>query len=185
MKSLPLRIAISGPESTGKSQLAKELANWYNTTFVEEYAREYIASLNRPYVEADILTIAREQMRQEEQAAASANRLLFCDTELTVCKIWSQVKYNRCHPWITDTLESHPYPLYLLTDIDLPWEDDPQREHPLLRDYLFNLYKKEFDDRGVNYAIVRGSSTSRTQCAIGFVERFLRQIELSDPSRNF
>lgn len=174
MKSTPLRIAITGPESTGKSSLAKELAAHYNTLFVEEYAREYIDQLGRQYSEDDILQIARGQLANEEEKAGRAHNLLFCDTELTVCQIWSLVKYNRCHPWISQTMAARPYPLYLLTNIDLPWEDDPQREHPHLREHLFQLYHENLSRRGVNFAVVSGQGTDRLLCAISQVENLLQ-----------
>lgn len=172
MNQSPIRIAVTGPESTGKSSLAQQLAEHFNTAFVEEYAREYINNLDRPYTEDDILAIARRQLLNEEEAAARAGRFLFCDTDLTVCKIWSEVKYKRCHPWIAENTLSHPYPLYLLTDIDLPWEDDPQREHPHMRQYLFDLYKNELDSRGVRYEIVSGAGEERLKCALAYIEKY-------------
>lgn len=167
------RIAITGPESTGKSILAQQLADHYRTVWVPEYAREYIDRLNRPYEENDILEIARGQMEREEQAADKASELLFCDTELTVTRIWSEVKYNRCHPWIVRQIQMHTYPLYLLCDIDIPWESDPQREHPHLRKYLLGLYEQELNSRGVNFRMISGLGEGRLQCAVREVDRFL------------
>lgn len=168
-----LRIAITGPESTGKSMIASQLADYYETAFVDEYARTYIDQLTRPYQEADIVQIARGQLEREQAICQTANKLLFCDTELTVCKIWSDVKYKRCHPWIEDQLISHTYPLYLLMDIDLEWHDDPQREHPHLREYLFNCYRSNLQSRGVRYRIVTGKGENRLQCAVNHIDEFL------------
>nr|WP_317045233.1 ATP-binding protein [Formosa algae] len=36
-----LKIVLFGPESTGKTVLAKQLAAHYNTVFVPEYSRTY------------------------------------------------------------------------------------------------------------------------------------------------
>lgn len=168
-----LRIAITGPESTGKSMLASQLADYYQTTFVDEYARTYINDLKRPYQEHDILQIAQGQLVQEQAMSRKANQLLFCDTELTVCKIWSEVKYKRCHQWIDDQLINHIYPLYLLMDIDLEWHDDPQREHPHLREYLFDLYRSNLLARRVNFKIVSGIDKNRLLCAVNHIEEFL------------
>ena len=134
------RIAITGPESTGKSQLAKQLADHYGTVWVPEFARDYIDSLGRPYQERDILTIAQGQLDRERDLGQQANKYLFCDTELLVTKIWSDVAYKRCEPWILENLANQTYDLYLLCQIDTPWEDDPQREHPHLREHLFNIH---------------------------------------------
>jgi NadR type nicotinamide-nucleotide adenylyltransferase len=165
-------IAVTGPESTGKSVLAKQLAEHYQTVWVPEFARSYLENLGRAYTEKDILEIAKGQVRAEETAATSANGFLFCDTELIVTKIWSEVKYRRCDPWIINGVERQSYDLYLLCDIDLPWEYDPLREHPHIRKDLFRLYHKELTVRNFSFAIVRGVGPRRLENAIDAIERF-------------
>ena len=134
-----LKIAIVGPESTGKSSLAEQLAVHYNTLWVPEYARAYLDKLSHPYTESDLLDIARGQLAMESSLSKKASRYLFCDTNLHVIKIWSEYKYKRCHTEILRNLHNDNYALHLLTNIDLPWEYDPQREHPHLRDFFFRL----------------------------------------------
>jgi len=166
-----LKIAITGPESTGKSQLAEELAAHYRTVFVPEFARGYIDRLNRPYNYQDILGIAKGQIREEEEMAGQAKGLLFCDTELIVTKIWSEVKYGMCDSWILEKIEENKNDLFLLCNIDLPWEEDPQREHPHMREKLFGLYFDELTERGFSFRVVSGTGKERLMNAIGFVEK--------------
>jgi len=170
MANTILKIAITGPESTGKSQLAEELAEHYKTVFVPEYARGYIDRLDRPYNREDILEIARGQIREEERGIKRATRLLFCDTELIVTKIWSEVKYGICDSWILEKIEENKYDLFLLCNIDLSWEEDPQREHPHMREKLFQLYHEELTERGFPFGIVSGIGSDRLQNAIGFIK---------------
>lgn len=167
-----IRVAVTGPESTGKSVLTRQLADFFSTEWVPEYAREYLNGLGRPYQEDDLLEIARGQLDLENLKAESANGLLFCDTEAIVVKIWSMVKYGRCHPWIRDAVRDHRYDLFLLCDIDIPWEYDPQREHPGLREHLFGLYRKELDERGFRYEIVTGLGTKRLNNAVGMIRKY-------------
>ncbi|MEI7489890.1 MAG: ATP-binding protein [Bacteroidota bacterium] len=163
------KIAITGPESTGKSMLAGQLAVQYGTVWVPEYAREYL-ELNGPaYREEDILAIARGQLERETEALRKASGFIFCDTEFVVTKIWSEVKYGRCHPWISGQVERHVYDLYLLCDIDLPWEFDPLREHPGRRKELFELYCNELTARGFPFFIVRGYGRDRLSNAISII----------------
>ena len=166
------KIAITGPESTGKSNLAKQLAEYFQTVFVPEFARDYINNLPRPYIQDDILHIAENQLSDERKTIVNASRFLFCDTDLIVTKIWSLHKYNNCHPWILEQIEKNPYDLYLLCDIDLPWEFDDQREHPNLRPYFFNWYKKELEHYGFPYSIVSGEGVQRIQNAIHIINHF-------------
>ena len=168
------KIAITGPESTGKSNLAEQLAKHYETIFVPEFARTYIDGLPRPYNQDDILYIAEFQLIKENTALVDANRFLFCDTELIVTKIWSLHKYNNCHPWILEQINKNYFDLYLLCDIDLPWEFDIQREHPHLRTFFFEWYKKELEQYGFPYRVVSGTGDQRIQNAIDIINHFFR-----------
>jgi NadR type nicotinamide-nucleotide adenylyltransferase len=161
-----IRIAVVGPESTGKSTLAGQLAAKYHTVWVPEYAREYIDNLKRPYSVYDIESIARGQIDTEERAVPSAKSLLICDTNLIVVQIWFEHAYGYCPEWIRRSNRERKYHLHLLTDIDIPWEPDPQREHPLLREYLFNRYKCLLDELFTPYVIISGKENQRLNRAI-------------------
>ncbi len=163
------RISITGPESTGKSMLAQQLAARYQTVYVPEVARTYLDTLGRPYTYDDLLLIAQEQFRLEEEMAGRANRYLFCDTDFIVLKIWSYDKFLKCDPWILEKVRRHRYDRYLLMDIDLPWQPDPQREDPSRRDFLFSLYQAELDRIGADYYIVSGRQEERVENAVRVV----------------
>jgi NadR type nicotinamide-nucleotide adenylyltransferase len=167
------RIAITGPESTGKSELAEALAKYYKTVWVPEYAREYLDELKRPYDYEDILRIAKGQVNAEKEMIKNARQFIFVDTEMIVLKIWCEVKYGKCHSWIMDQLARQNYPLYLLTDIDLPWQPDPLREHPDKRGELFELYKMELQNRHLPCEIVSGMDKQRLYNAIKCIESSL------------
>ncbi|MDX1627082.1 MAG: ATP-binding protein [Fulvivirga sp.] len=168
------KIAITGPESTGKSTLAADLARHYHTVWVPEFARSYLEKINRPYNETDLLNIARGQWNEEIRLTPEAsNGFLFSDTEMLVLKIWSMHKYGRCHPEILEKLNNPSYDLYLLCDIDLPWEADPQREHPHLREHFLQLYMLELDALHVPYEIITGKSADRKKQAVEAIDRHL------------
>jgi nicotinamide riboside kinase len=167
---MPEKIALAGPESTGKTTLSVQLADYFQGAVVKEIAREYIDSLDRPYSEDDLLNIARLQCAEEDKTAA-LNSFIFCDTTLLVIKIWSWFKYGRCHPWIEEEFIRRKYNLYLLCDIDLPWEMDKQRENPLQRAELFALYRNELEILNLPYVIVNGIDAGRTWNAIELVKK--------------
>src|SRR5690606_33055147 len=94
------KIAIIGPESTGKSTLTKALASKFGEPWVEEYARPYLEKLDREYQYGDLLEIAKGQLKLEDQREKLAKRMLFCDTNLYVIKVWSDHKFQKTDPWI-------------------------------------------------------------------------------------
>lgn len=165
-----IRIAITGPESTGKSELACNLAKHFNTVWVPEFAREYLEKLGRNYEYNDILEIAKGQLSLEKSWETKAKGMIFCDTELIVLKIWSEFKYNCCHQWILDHIVAHWYDLYLLCDIDLPWESDPLREHPNQRKELFKLYFHELSSRKLPFKVVKGFGKQRFDNALTIIK---------------
>jgi NadR type nicotinamide-nucleotide adenylyltransferase len=155
------RIAITGPESTGKSWLAAGLAEEFSEPWVPEFARFYLEKLNKPYNFDDVLEIARGQFKTEEAAAALAKEWLFCDTDFLVTRVWCLVRFGKSHPWIDQMADQHLYAHYLLCNTDLPWEADPLREHPHLRKELFEMYLTELEKRRLPFTIVSGTGDER------------------------
>jgi len=166
-----IRIAVTGPESTGKSTLASNLATHYHTVFNPEYAREYIDMLDHPYVYEDVEKIAREQMKREKRLLQDASGILFADTELLVIKVWMEHKYKKFPSWLPGALIRNRYDLYLLCDVDVPWEEDPQREHPHMRAYFFEKYRAELDHLKFPYVVVSGNWVERFNNAVKSVDK--------------
>lgn len=179
------RIAIIGPESTGKSTLTRQLADYYGAPWVPEYARGYLEALGRPYREPDLLSIARGQLEAEDRQAATASGVLFCDTDLYVIKVWSEHSYGRCDPWILRQIAARKYDFYLLTCIDLPWTEDPQREHPepRMRAYFYRQYLDIVLHAGTPWAVVRGTGDTRLQTALEAVAASLAALTPSSRLR--
>lgn len=165
-----IKIAITGPESTGKSTLSKTLAEHYQTSWSPEFAREYIQNLNRPYEFEDLHIIALGQLELENKMKKYINRILFCDTDFLVLKIWSEHKFGKVGTFIQDHYQKNSYDLTLLLDIDLPWQYDPQREHPDQRQFFFDWYLEELKKSNATFKIVSGNAEERTSTAIRYID---------------
>lgn len=146
------RVGIIGPECTGKSTLARYLANRYHGVLVPEYAREYMENLNRPYTIEDVETIARHQI---EQLQDLKDGLYFFDTELIITKVWFEHKYGSCPEWLVKAIHDYPMDTYLLTYPDMKWQPDPVRENPAIRLELFERYEHEVQVLDIPYYIVK------------------------------
>jgi NadR type nicotinamide-nucleotide adenylyltransferase len=168
-----IRIAIVGPECTGKTDLSRFLAHHYQTRLVPEYAREYIDQLNRPYEKSDLLAIAKTQLLVEDKLAQEANKILICDTNLLIIKIWSEFKYGDCAAEIVENMVYRKYDLHLLMYIDIPWVDDLQREHPDKRALLYELYRNELIRNKINFIEVKGSQELRREAAVNAIEKIM------------
>jgi NadR type nicotinamide-nucleotide adenylyltransferase len=167
------KICIIGPECTGKTTLSRALSEHYKTAWVPEYARGYLDKLNRPYDPTDLLKIAHGQIRMEDEWIREANKLIFFDTNLLVIKVWSEHKFGTCDPEILTQHATRAYDHYLLTDIDLPWEDDPQREHPQLREHFKKIYADLISNSGIPYNLLSGSSEHRLKNALSIIDNLL------------
>jgi NadR type nicotinamide-nucleotide adenylyltransferase len=167
------KVVVIGPECTGKSELSEFLANHFKTEWVPEYARGYLDNLVRPYVQHDLTTIAHGQLRLEDKSMLHANKVMICDTNLYVIKVWSEFKYGNCDPEILKLISERKYDLYLLTYIDIPWLADPLREHPDKRQQLHEIYLKEMKNQSVPFVEITGDRTMRQQTAINAVTNLL------------
>ena len=169
-----VRIILTGPESTGKTNLAAQLAERYNTVFIPEYAREYIQNLGRPYDYSDIEHIAKYQADQMKEFSSRELKILFVDTYLVITKIWFEWIYKRYPQWLNDELLKTKNDLYLLCEPDLPWYPDPVRENGgEARKVLFNLYKNELEKNALHYRCVSGKGVERVRHAFEQIDDFL------------
>jgi NadR type nicotinamide-nucleotide adenylyltransferase len=174
------KFVILGPESTGKSTLCKSLAEHYQSAWCEEYAREYLLKNGTSYTPADLLMIAKGQLKLEERTTkslADSNKtpILFIDTDLYVMKVWSEYVFGECDFFILDNIVKRKYDGYLLCNIDLPWTKDELREYPdeKPRQELFAIYKDLLMNQTTPWALISGNDAERTRAAIKAIDGFL------------
>lgn len=168
-----IRIAVVGPESTGKSTISAQLANHYQTVWVPEYARGYCEKLTESCTWEDEINMFRGQLQLENELKHQANRILICDTTFITVKIWSDHMFGQSPPEVLEKLPDHTYDLYLLMNIDLPWEEDPLRDFPHLREHFMEVWHKELAELKARYTLISGSDQERLQNAIRAIDSFL------------
>ena len=150
------KVALIGPESTGKSSLARYLARRYNGTYIPEYAREYVERKGSTDVTWDELCeIAKYQI--EEIKSLTGEAVYFFDTELIVTKVWFDYAFGRVPEWLNEAILRYPMDVYLLTYPDLPWIPDPARSNgsDAIRLELFHRYESEIQALDIPYYIIR------------------------------
>lgn len=167
------KICVIGPECTGKTDLSKFLASHFNTVWVAEYARAYLERLLQPYEQSDLVKIAHGQVRMEDEWLIDANQLLICDTNALVIKVWSEFKYGNCDPEILKLIKERTHDLFLLTYVDIPWQEDPLREHPEKREELYNIYLEEMKKQSVPFVEIKGEMQQRRKTATDAIQQFV------------
>ena len=165
-------IAVTGPESCGKTTLTRALAAHFRTLWAPEFARHYLPYLPEAYTEADLLTMARGQMALEDALVNETQEIIFCDTGMLVFKVWSEVKYRRCHPDIMAALRQKRYRFHLLCAPDIAWQADPLRENRDERNLIFEQYRTYLATENLPFAVISGHGNARVAAAIRAVKLF-------------
>ena len=170
------KIAIVGPESTGKSTISEQLAAHYHTIYVPEFARDYCASLTDPCNWQDEINMFYGQLQLEKELLPKANKLLICDTTFLTVKIWSDHTFGKSPDEVLEMLPLHTYDFYLLMDINLPWQDDPLRDFPHMREHFLNVWHQELKSLKADYQVISGSNQQRLHNAISAIDCFLLAV---------
>ena len=150
-------VGIIGPESSGKSTLAKYLAKRYNGLLVPEYAREFVEAKGTTDVTYDeVCSIARHQIEQLKQMADSQQPIAIFDTELVITKVWFDYAFGRVPEWLEEAIRTYKMDVYLLCKPDIPWRQDGARYNGSneIRQELFERYEQEIQTLDIPYYII-------------------------------
>lgn len=167
------RVCLYGPESTGKSTLALRLANHFRTVVVPEYARIHLERKEGEFELEDVPLIGQGQWASEQALARVANRILFCDTDVLTTAIWSDWMFGRVPGELETLISEQTYDLYLLTDVDVPWIEDPIRYLPDQRQQFFQRCREELIRHSHHFVTVSGGWEERFRVARQAVETLI------------
>ena len=184
-----IKIALFGPESTGKTTLAKQLAEHFDTVWTPEFARDYLQEKWDKTAQIcdvnDMLPIAYGQTKLENQSLSTANKYLFCDTNLMVTKVFSEVYYNFCDPVLDKAARKHKYDLIFLTDIDVPWERDDLRDKAEGRESVFALFKQALIANNKPFITLSGDKEWRLKKAVSIIDDLEKALKMGFSSADF
>lgn len=197
-----VRIIVTGPECTGKTTLARELAEELGTLWVPEFARRYAAAAHgRPLTSADVEPIARGQIAQEDAVLAELRAraddtdrrpapgqpapgrpALVQDTDLVSTVVYARHYYGSCPPWILAATHERLGDLYLLADIDIAWEPDGIRDRPFARDAMLARFREHLDELGARTRLISGQGSVRLAAALAAVHEELPELRTRTPN---
>jgi NadR type nicotinamide-nucleotide adenylyltransferase len=164
------RICLHGPESTGKSTMAPRLAKHFDGECVAEFGRTYCERYGTDLTMADLVMIAHAQDTKARAALAKGNTPVILDTDPLMSAVWADMMFGRRDPWFDRW--NNVADLYLLFDIDLPWEADGTRMFGTLheRQRFFDLSRAELERRGVRWTLISGEGSRRYLNALAAIE---------------
>ena len=161
----PFKVVITGVECSGKTTLARHLAELFQTQFIPEYARQYLEGLNRPYRQEDLVIIAQHQLYLHRKAEITSDQIVICDTGMMVMKMWSVIKYGMVSEELEKIISQDTPDLYILPDYNIPFELDGLRESGGRRQPIHKRYKDALECSDVSWIEVRGSEIERAEQA--------------------
>jgi NadR type nicotinamide-nucleotide adenylyltransferase len=170
-----IKIVITGPESTGKSTIAKLLAKHYKTVWVEEYLRDFannVYSKKQKLKYRDNLKISEGQLRLENIALKKADKFIFCDTDILQTIVYSKIYYNKVQVELEEIMKNNNTSLYILSNLDIEWKQDPLRDKPNERKEIFNIIEKTLIKYKQKYVILEGKDEVRLHNAIKIIDNF-------------
>ena len=174
MSARLLRVCLTGPESTGKTTLARRLAARFHTEWVPEGSRVYAERIGRPLTADDVMPIAREHILLADAAAElvrrAGGRMLVLDTDLLSTVVYARHYYGASPRWVERMERERRADLYLLCDVDVPWLPDGIRDRPENREEMLALFRRALSRRGVRQAVVHGDWESRFLTAVAAIE---------------
>jgi len=169
------KIVLTGSESVGKTTLSKKLAEWFQTNWVPEFAREYLEKKPNPMEESDFLPIAKGHLVSEVETTKSSNGLLFLDTDLLTTKVYLERYYGSEIPWLTERALGLKYDGSLFLDIDIPWERDKLRDLGDEREEMKTKFLNAMEEAKRDYFLVKGNYLEREKLAIHYVNQIKEQ----------
>ena len=175
-----IKVVLFGPESTGKTTMSELLAKHYNTVWVPEYAREYLQNKwnneRKTCEDEDLIPIARGQIRLENELALKADKVLICDTDLLETKVYSEEYYGgHVHPELDKYALKNKYDLYLLTNIDTPWEADDLRDRPEQREEMYMAFKDALVKNNRPFIKLNGDIKTRLKVAVKAIDELINK----------
>ena len=162
------RICLTGPESTGKTELAEKLGRHFGVEVVPEFARAYALEHGNELTYEDCERIARGELANVDGAAPQA----ILDTDLISTVVYSRYYYGRCPEWLVDEARRRRADLYLLMDTDIEWRPDQARDTGgEAREDLFDAFRAAMDEFDARFVIISGTGEERVARAVEAVEK--------------
>jgi nicotinamide riboside kinase len=171
----PLLVCLIGAECTGKTTLARALAQHFSGFSVPEYLRSFCDQQGRPPNADEQALVMRAQFEQEAQIVVQARQAgcgyVFCDTAPLLTAIYSDFYFADTSLYEAAHALYGRYALTLVLTPDVVWVPDGlQRDGNPARVAVQTMVQHVLQSRRYPYVEVSGAGDRRLQSAILAVE---------------
>ena len=167
-----IKVVLTGSESTGKTELARELGERLHAPVSREFVREFAEAHDGRIEFADHGPIARGQMDAEDAVISRARKgdVVILDTDLVSTVVYCEHYFGRCPPWIETEARARAGDLYLLMKPDIAWQPDGVRDRPQQREEIHELFRQKLDRMNLHYVEIGGERATRISSALNAIE---------------
>jgi HTH-type transcriptional regulator, transcriptional repressor of NAD biosynthesis genes len=179
-RDLIVNVVFLGAPSTGKTSLAAKLAGVFHTEWMPEYGRTYweghqVARRLKP---EQLVEIAEEHLRREDDLLVQADRYLFVDTNALTTAVFALYYHGSVPGRLAEIadLTASRYDLFFLCDTDIPYDDTWDRSGAANREEFQAQIVSDLCARNIPFIPVRGTLTERVGLVTSVLERFTKHV---------
>jgi HTH-type transcriptional regulator, transcriptional repressor of NAD biosynthesis genes len=157
------KVSVIGTESTGKSTLVKKLANFYNTSYVEEIGRRYCQRYSNQLTPEMFNLIAMEHFLLQETKSKESNKLLLIDSDAMITQYYLEMYFKDKSPLVEEVAKLQQYDLVLYLEPDVKWVADGLRfagEEEKRKNNNETL-KRMYEERRIPFVTINGNYKER------------------------
>lgn len=175
------KVLLMGGESTGKSTLTINLANRFNTSFIDEAGRDISerSGTDLLMIPEDFTEILLQHKLNEIKALPSSNKVLFIDTDALVTQFYMNFlndagkAKNKALSDAIDGLNEYDLILFLEPDVDFVQDGDRSTVIKNDREKYSNQIKQLIKEHNKNFISISGSYQERYEKAVEYVKDIL------------
>ena len=176
------KVLLIGGESAGKSTLTINLANYFNTVYLEEVGRDLseLSGTDRYMLSEDFTRILLEHKAKEYRLIGQANKVLFEDTDCLVTRFFMDFLEDENMEGNARLAEAiaalNQYDLILFLEPDVEWVQDGDRSEVMAADRTkySEMIKALYEKQGFSFQVIRGDYNSRFEQAVQYVRELLK-----------
>ncbi|WP_426669406.1 AAA family ATPase [Mucilaginibacter sp. McL0603] len=167
-----VKVVVLGTESTGKTTLTGQLAEYYNCSMILEVGRDLIPD-STDFTFDDLLLVANEHAKRIDDAILDNSPLLIIDTDIHITKSYAKFVFDRELPFNEHIYNTNKADLYLYLNNDATYYQDGTRLNKTDRDLLDQSHREILADHQIKFVEISGSWQGRFEQAVSEISKLI------------